>query len=594
MSKKILLLTGVIILLILNNIYSNPKINILNNSYPGIFPSLLREQARLDANNIDSWIVSSGIFDHDIRTSNTPGFMWPKGTNRFAFYTAGLSIAAYIEGQLRMATCTFIGEYKAGYINISGGVPTPVTNTNFKLYKVTNKDSTSPDYLNWGLMIPYGAPYVDRNNNGQWDAGIDRPGIKNASQTIFVCMTDGFPETHNQGEGFPGGTAPIYSEMQLTAWAYKKGDSLSTEPLNDVQYFSYVIINKSTKAWNNAVISVSTDPDLGEPTDDYIGSDTILKLGYIYNWDNTDGSGSPPSYGETPPAAGISYFLTPHLFTGNPNDSIVYYNPPGSNNRIVKKQYRELGMTSFTYFGRTGGGGIMCEWDPGTQMDSYHYLSGVKRDGSPWFHPYTKQRTKKLYTGNPETLEGWTEYGYNGNVNMAEIRSCAGGDSITTYMSPPRDRRFLLNTGGIDYTLNAGDTMRILFGQMVARGTNNVNSVTKLKDLCRAAKYVYETNFPVSVFNISNEVPTSYSLGQNYPNPFNQTSIFKFQCSMKGHVNVSVYDITGREVSTLVNETLQPGTYEVRFDGSELNSGVYFVRMTAGDFSETRKMVLLK
>ena len=96
------------------------------------------------------------------------------------------------------------------------------------------------------------------------------------------------------------------------------------------------------------------------------------------------------------------------------------------------------------------------------------------------------------------------------------------------------------------------------------------------------------------VREVSNEIPASYSLSQNYPNPFNQTSIFKFQCSMKGHVNVSVYDIAGREVQTLVNETLQPGTYEVRFDGSELNSGVYLVRMKAGDYSETRKMVLLK
>jgi len=98
----------------------------------------------------------------------------------------------------------------------------------------------------------------------------------------------------------------------------------------------------------------------------------------------------------------------------------------------------------------------------------------------------------------------------------------------------------------------------------------------------------------VSVGSTGSEVPSLFALRQNYPNPFNQSSIFKFQCSMKGHVNVSVYDITGREVRTLVNETLQPGTYEVRFDGSELNSGVYFVRMTAGEFTDTKRMVLLK
>ena len=170
-----------------------------------------------------------------------------------------------------------------------------------------------------------------------------------------------------------------------------------------------------------------------------------------------------------------------------------------------------------------------------------------------------------------------------------------------------------MNTGGIDYTLNAGDTMRILFGQMAARGTNNVNSVTKLKDLCRAAKLIYETNFPVSVFNISNEVPATFALMQNYPNPFNPVTRIRFGVAQPSPrlkpfsspqrltdlqrgtlVVLKVYDMLGREVRTLVNEMLEPGTYEVRFDGSGLNSSVYFYRLTAGDFTETRKMVMLK
>ncbi|HWQ81080.1 MAG TPA: T9SS type A sorting domain-containing protein [Ignavibacteria bacterium] len=107
---------------------------------------------------------------------------------------------------------------------------------------------------------------------------------------------------------------------------------------------------------------------------------------------------------------------------------------------------------------------------------------------------------------------------------------------------------------------------------------------------------VFKTSTGGSSFvnSIPGNIPSNYKLFQNYPNPFNQTSIFKFQCSMKGHVNVSVYDITGREVRTLVNETLQPGTYEVRFDGSELNSGVYFYKFTINDFQEIRKMVMIK
>jgi hypothetical protein len=588
--------TLVLVLLVVGNIYSQPKVEFVKSPYEQIFPNVLREQIRFDANNIDTWIQNTGIFDLDIRTNNTPGMMWPKGSGRFAGFTAGLTIAAYIEGQLKTAAASYAGEYAQGYVQLIGGVPTPMTNTDFKLYKVMSTDSTSADYLNWYKMIPYGAPYVDRNNNGQWDPGIDRPGIKNATQTIFVCMTDGFPETHTSSEGFGGGTLPIFAEIHLTAWAYMKGDSLTAEPLNDVQYFSYEIINKNTKAWNNTYMGIVTDIDLGDATDDYIGCDTVLNLAYCFNGDNMDGygSGNPPFYGVNPPASGMNYMLSPVVPTGNQNDTVVYYNPPGSNNRIVKRGFKELGMTSFIYFLGTGSGDIVCVQDPATPLNAYRYLSGIKKDGSSWFHPFTKQRVKKLYTGNPETGEGWTEFGYNGNVIMAKIQNCLGGDTVTTFMSPPGDRRHSMNTGRDDFTVNPGDTQRIIIAQMVARGTNNKNSVTKLKDLCRAAKLVYESNFTVSVRNISSEVPSSYSLSQNYPNPFNPVTKIKFAVPKSGDVKIIVYDIMGREVQILVNEKLQPGVYETTFDGSTISSGVYFYKLSDSEFSETKRMLLIK
>ena len=98
----------------------------------------------------------------------------------------------------------------------------------------------------------------------------------------------------------------------------------------------------------------------------------------------------------------------------------------------------------------------------------------------------------------------------------------------------------------------------------------------------------------LEVNQISELVPSSYSLQQNYPNPFNNTSNLKFQIVNTGDVKLVVYDIMGREVQTLVNEQLTPGTYETSFDGSQLTSGVYFYRLNAGDFVETKKMLLLK
>ncbi len=98
----------------------------------------------------------------------------------------------------------------------------------------------------------------------------------------------------------------------------------------------------------------------------------------------------------------------------------------------------------------------------------------------------------------------------------------------------------------------------------------------------------------IGIINIGGIVPSEYSMSRNYPNPFNPSTKFTIDIAKAGLTKISVFDIAGREVQTLMDETLQPGTYDVRFDGSGLNSGVYFVRMTAGDFTETRRMVLLK
>jgi|WetSurSiteA1Bulk_404760.scaffolds.fasta_scaffold17478_2 hypothetical protein len=104
----------------------------------------------------------------------------------------------------------------------------------------------------------------------------------------------------------------------------------------------------------------------------------------------------------------------------------------------------------------------------------------------------------------------------------------------------------------------------------------------------------------VSVQNISTEVPSSYSLSQNYPNPFNPTTLIRINVGktengkQKTVVKLVVYDVAGKEVARLVNKELQPGTYEVTFDGSRLNSGVYFYRLTTETFNETKRMVLIK
>jgi hypothetical protein len=98
----------------------------------------------------------------------------------------------------------------------------------------------------------------------------------------------------------------------------------------------------------------------------------------------------------------------------------------------------------------------------------------------------------------------------------------------------------------------------------------------------------------IGVKNISTEVPAEFELGQNYPNPFNSMTNVKFKMLNGGEVKIVVYDISGREVRTLVDARLEAGVYEVRFDSGDLPSGVYFYRMETDKFTETRKLILMK
>lgn len=93
---------------------------------------------------------------------------------------------------------------------------------------------------------------------------------------------------------------------------------------------------------------------------------------------------------------------------------------------------------------------------------------------------------------------------------------------------------------------------------------------------------------------ISSEIPSNYSLFQNYPNPFNPSTNIKYQISKNSFVILKVYDLLGREISTLVNELQKAGVYEIQFSNSGLTSGIYFYRMQAGNYSETKKMVYIK
>ncbi len=98
----------------------------------------------------------------------------------------------------------------------------------------------------------------------------------------------------------------------------------------------------------------------------------------------------------------------------------------------------------------------------------------------------------------------------------------------------------------------------------------------------------------VSIAPVSSEIPNSYSLSQNYPNPFNPVTSISFNIPVEEHVKLTIYDILGNEISVSVNESLAAGTYNVEFGSAELPSGVYFYKLSSGQFTDVKKMILVK
>jgi hypothetical protein len=98
---------------------------------------------------------------------------------------------------------------------------------------------------------------------------------------------------------------------------------------------------------------------------------------------------------------------------------------------------------------------------------------------------------------------------------------------------------------------------------------------------------------PVEVKDV-NEIPIKYSLKQNYPNPFNPSTTIEFSIPEESFIELKVYDVLGREVAELVNENKPVGTYKVNFNASNLTSGIYIAKLTAGDFTQSFKMTLMK
>ncbi len=157
------------------------------------------------------------------------------------------------------------------------------------------------------------------------------------------------------------------------------------------------------------------------------------------------------------------------------------------------------------------------------------------------------------------------------------------------------ERKFSSDWITIGFRIGNGTTtspVKYIYKDDLNNISHSGNIIYRLKQIDYNGTYKYSKEISVNF----NSVPEEYSLLQNYPNPFNPTTVIKYSVKENTQVVLKVFDILGREVSTLINEEKQPGAYTVNFDAAAagLSSGTYFYTIKAGNFVQTKKMLLLK
>jgi hypothetical protein len=521
------------------------------------------------------WVGNNGNGSHDPRTDGN-GFYWPGGINatKSAIFQDGLLFGGKFNGEIRVNGNTHRQGMMPGIL-LEGNQPDDPFKTEYKVFKIRKnwellppgfeRDKYEYDYNNWPGEL--GAPFIDNDHDGIYTKGIDEPKFIGDEVLYYVNHSN-----DSARSVFTYGSPPVALEFKTTVWGYN-----SDNWLKDGVFKKYRIINKTGSEIKDMYLSYWADDDLGDANDDFVGCDTTLNLAYTWNAKNNDGI-----YGTPTPAVGHMIVQSP-LIKSVASDSARYQNG-------WIKGYKNLGMTSFAPIHKHIS--LINDFPFGIYegtLQAYNIMQGLKNKGDSQIDPLTGEPTVYGLPGDPETGTGWYEgEGWSGGP-------FAG------------DRRYSINSGA--FNMAPGDTQEIVIAIFMAQGSDHKNSVTQLKEKAKFFQKFYDTDMVTKVEN-ERMVPLEFILYQNYPNPFNPTTKIKFSIPSAGSplsrgargvlVTLKVFDILGREVTTLINEQKSSGVYEVEFsvgsfgDGSNMASGVYFYQLRINDFVSTKKMVLLR
>ena len=404
--------------------------------------SLIRDTGTwIDVNNILMFVTNIGSFGYDQGglLNKNDGLYFPFTSVQDILDDINTSSVIFASGIWVGAinnatgdTLVTVSEYSDDYFPgpIVGGTWVPSADILpeyrvYKLYKDSLASNPNQDYIDW--PVADGAP-VDSAGN---------PAMV-GDQMLWSVYNDINPIFHTNDASSAAGMG---LEFKQTAFAFDRDDALG-----NIVFMKFQIYNKGGLDLTDVLVTIWSDPDLGNAGDDFVGSDTILSLGYCYNALNND-----QNFGNTPPAVGYDFFQGPLLFTGNNADTALMWD------FTEFVGFQNMGMTSMMMY-RNG-------QDPQTFVWTYQYMNGLEafNSGAP-----LANGSKFYAPGDPVTGTGDLD------VDAS-------------------DRRFMLTTGPFDFP--AGDSTEILMAVVVGRGGDRLSSISVMKFNDKFAQQAYDNEF---------------------------------------------------------------------------------------------------
>jgi subtilisin family serine protease len=275
---------------------------------------------------------------------------------------------------------------------------------------------------------------------------------------------------------------------------------------------------------------------------------------------------------------GLETKLHSYSFADSPNDKFIILRYNFKNKTGVNISNLFLGL--FFDWDMLDGSNDKAEYDNSNNFGYVHHLDG---------EPFSYAGCALISAGNfgfyaIKNDSGDGGFGiYDGFTSAEKWKALSNG--IFKKQSGPGDISMVVSSG--PYTINAGDSIDVAFA--VAAG----DSLGELQNAIIASRSKY-SQILTSVENRDVNKPVEFKLDQNYPNPFNPITTITYQIPLAAFVTLKVFDILGKEVTALVNEEKPAGKYKVEFDGSNLSSGIYFYKLHANNFVDTKKLILLK